>query len=88
MELIDSGGKVVAGTRSDYDGFFLFERVPYGRYALRATTESAAAARIEADLAVTAVVTPDRSVVRTGSISVRPLPVVASVGPAGPTALK
>ena len=34
VELVDAAGKVVATARSDFDGFFLFERVAYGRYTL------------------------------------------------------
>jgi hypothetical protein len=30
LELVDSSGKVVATTETDFDGFFLFERVAYG----------------------------------------------------------
>ena len=30
LELVDGSGKVVATARSDFDGFFLFERVAYG----------------------------------------------------------
>lgn len=35
IELVDSHGVIRATTRSDFDGFFLFESVPYGRYQLR-----------------------------------------------------
>ena len=45
IELIDASGKVIASGRSDYDGFFLFDRIPYGRYGLRLTADSAHAAR-------------------------------------------
>ncbi len=78
IELIDATGKLVATARSDFDGFFLFERVAYGTYRLRLTAESAAAARLLADLAATATVTADRSVARLGSIHVEPLPQLAS----------
>jgi hypothetical protein len=30
LELIDGSGKTVGTARTDFDGFFLFERVPYG----------------------------------------------------------
>jgi hypothetical protein len=30
LELLDAERSVVAGTRPDFDGFFLFDRVPYG----------------------------------------------------------
>ena len=48
IELIDAAGKVIASGRSDYDGFFLFDRIPYGRYSLRLTADSAHAAGVGA----------------------------------------
>ena len=48
IELVDAAGKVVATTRSDYDGFFLFERVAYGRYTIRISAESARIAKVAA----------------------------------------
>ena len=30
LELVDGSGKVVGTARTDFDGFFLFDRVPYG----------------------------------------------------------
>jgi hypothetical protein len=50
LELIDEDGHVVATTRSDYDGFFMFERVTYGRYRLRLTEASAKVAGVAAEL--------------------------------------
>jgi hypothetical protein len=78
IELLDDVGKVIATTRSDFDGFFLFERVAYGSYRLRLTADSAAAAKLIAALNVTATVSPERSVARLGSIHVEPLPQLAS----------
>ena len=46
IELIDAAGKVAGWARSDFDGFFLFERVAYGRYTIRVPKDSAAAAKI------------------------------------------
>jgi hypothetical protein len=43
LELIDGRGALVAATMSEFDGFFLFERIPYGRYRLRVATDSARA---------------------------------------------
>jgi hypothetical protein len=68
LELVDANGKVVARTRTDYDGFFLFERVAYGSYAVRVSKDSASAAKIADDLGVHFVVTPDKSVIRLGTI--------------------
>jgi hypothetical protein len=44
LELVDGSGRVVSRTRSDFDGFFLFEKVPYGKYAIRIASLSAQAA--------------------------------------------
>ena len=46
LELIDRTGRVAAKTRSDFDGFFLFEKVPYGQYSIRIAKVSAEAARL------------------------------------------
>lgn len=78
LELVDSAGKVVETTRTDFDGFFLFERVPYGRYSVRIAAASAKAARISPELGASFEVNPDKAVVRLGAIQVRPNVVVAS----------
>ena len=78
LELVDGAGKLVATTRSDFDGFFLFERVPYGQYRLRIAAESAAIARVVRNLSVAIGVTGERPVARLGAISVDPLPQLAS----------
>ena len=78
VELLDAGGKVFATAQSDFDGFFLFERVPYGTYRIRLTADSASVAKVIADLNVSATVSPDRSVARLGSIHVEPAPQLAS----------
>ena len=54
LELVDGSGKVAATARTDFDGFFLFERVPYGNYRVRIAQSSAVAARIGADLGASA----------------------------------
>ena len=68
LELVDGTGKVIAKQRTDYDGFFLFERVAYGSYTIRVAKDSAAAAKIGTDLGIHFVVTPDKSIVRLGTI--------------------
>jgi len=78
LELVDGAGKVVATARTDFDGFFLFERVPYGSYSVRVSRESAAAARISVDLHLSATVTSDKSVARLGAVHVTQIPVVAT----------
>jgi hypothetical protein len=83
VELVDAGGKAVATTRSDYDGFFLFERVAYGRYSLRLTADSAKAAGVEAAIGRTIEIGADRTVVRLGAIRIVKAPRMALAEPAG-----
>jgi hypothetical protein len=78
LELVDARGEVVATTRSDFDGFFLFERVPYGSYRIRVAKASAEAAHVPAAIDAVATVTPEVSVVRMGQIEVAPVPQIAS----------
>ena len=68
LELVDDAGRTVATARSDYDGFFLFERVAYGRYRFRLTTPSANAVRVSALIDAVATVSPDKPVARVGAI--------------------
>ncbi len=86
LELVDaSSGKLVATARSDFDGFFLFERVPYGHYSIRVSAQAAAAAKIAADLGIRLEITPDKGIVRIGTVVARPIPQLASAGAAALT---
>ena len=78
LELVDPAGTVVASTQTDYDGYYLFERVPYGRYTIRVASESAAAAKIIPTLGISAEILEGKSTARLGTVEVTPLPRVAS----------
>jgi hypothetical protein len=78
LELVDGSGKVVGTARTDYDGFFLFDRVPYGTYTIRIAKDSAAAAKLLQDLGLAVQVTSDKPVARMGAIYPKSLPVLAS----------
>jgi hypothetical protein len=82
LELVDAAGKVVGTERTDFDGFFLFERVAYGTYTVRISKDSAQAAKLLADLGVRAELTADKTVVRLGGIQAKPTPILASAGSA------
>jgi hypothetical protein len=86
LELVDSSGKVVAAALTDFDGFFLFERVAYGDYSIRVKQDSAEAAKVMIDLGLRFTVAPDKSIVRLGAVQARPQSVLAATGSA-PTAL-
>jgi hypothetical protein len=78
LELVDSAGAVVATARTDYDGYFLFDRVPYGKYRIRIAGPSAEAARVQPDLGLEVTVTDEQPVARTGTTEVDRKPQIAS----------
>ncbi|HEU4499782.1 MAG TPA: carboxypeptidase regulatory-like domain-containing protein, partial [Sphingomicrobium sp.] len=80
VELVDITGKTVATTRSDFDGFILFERVAYGRYSFRLSSDSAAVAGVDRTLDGAAEISPDKTVVRLGAMRVHKLAQIASAG--------
>ena len=43
LELLDTRNQVVSRTMTEFDGYFLFEKIPYGRYRVRIASLSAAA---------------------------------------------
>ena len=79
LELVDSTGKVAGTARTDFDGFFLFERVAFGHYSLRVGAASAGAAKLARDLGVILDVTLKKPVVRLGSIRPRPAQQLAGI---------
>lgn len=83
IEMVDATGKVVATTRSDYDGYFLFERVAYGRYGFRLKAESADAAGVDRAIAKTAEISSDKTVARLGPIRIARAASIAMAEPLG-----
>ena len=68
IELVNGAGVVVATARSDFDGYFLFESVPYGAYRLRLNKLSAAAANLDQALDMRASLDRDHPSVRLGRV--------------------
>jgi hypothetical protein len=68
VELIDARGATVATERSDYDGYFLFDRVGYGTYSVRLSAGSAKVAGVGAAIGRPFRVTADSASVRLGSL--------------------
>jgi hypothetical protein len=82
LELVDSGGQVAATTLSEFDGYFMFERVPYGSYRLRIAASAAAALGAARDMGKAAVLTKDKPEVQLGVLRLRASQVAAaSAGP-------
>jgi hypothetical protein len=71
IELIDKNSRVVKTTRSEYDGFFLFESVPYGQYKLRIAAIAANVVRVNPEITVLAELNQKRATVDLGQVMVR-----------------
>ncbi|WP_323799070.1 carboxypeptidase regulatory-like domain-containing protein [Parasphingorhabdus sp.] len=70
LELVDGKGRVVRETQTEFDGFFLFDGVPYGNYSLRIGKLSAQAIGVPMFLSARAVVDEDHQVARLGTVTV------------------
>ncbi|HEU4651847.1 MAG TPA: hypothetical protein VFS49_10575 [Croceibacterium sp.] len=77
LELVGPDGAVAARAMSEYDGFFLFERVPYGRYTLKVSAKSEQVLGAMGDLASGIEIGPQKTVERLGTIRLKQATVVA-----------
>ncbi|MBJ7502065.1 MAG: carboxypeptidase regulatory-like domain-containing protein [Sphingopyxis sp.] len=73
VELVDAEGRVRATTLTEFDGYFLFEGVAYGRYTVRPGKVSAAALRLDGTFAISAVPGKATPRVRLGTLVLKPL---------------
>jgi hypothetical protein len=73
VELVDAEGRVRATTITEFDGYFLFEGVAYGRYTVRLGKASAAALRLDGAFAISAAPGKATPRVRLGTLSLKPL---------------
>ncbi len=80
IELLDKAGRVVRTTRSEYDGFFLFEFVPYGSYRLRVSALSANVVGVEIALPSLAELGKASGSVDLGIVTAKPAQRIAGVG--------
>jgi hypothetical protein len=71
IELIGKDGQTVKTTRSEYDGFFLFESVPYGLYKLRIAALSANVVRVNPEITMLAELGQRRPTADLGQVIVR-----------------
>jgi hypothetical protein len=71
IELIGKDGQTVKTTRSEYDGFFLFESVPYGQYRLRIAALSANVVRVNPEITMLAELGQKRPTADLGQVIVR-----------------
>lgn len=85
IELLDQASRVVKTTRSEYDGFFLFEYVPYGSYKLRVSAISANVIGVDTALPGLAELGKKSGSIDLGIVIAVPAPRIAGVAnPQGP----
>lgn len=73
VELVDAEGRVRAATVTEFDGYFLFEGVAYGRYAVRPGKASAAALRLDSRFTMAAAPGKASPRVRLGTLMLKPV---------------
>lgn len=73
VELVDAEGRLRATTITEFDGYFLFEGVAYGRYTVRPGKASAAALRLDGALVLSAAPGKATPRVRLGTVALKPL---------------
>jgi hypothetical protein len=71
LELVDAEGRVRVTTLSEFDGYFLFEGVAYGRYTVRIAAASAKAVRVDPGFSITAAPGPERPRARLGTLTLQ-----------------
>jgi hypothetical protein len=71
VELVDKNGRAIRTVLTEYDGYFLFESVPYGQYRLRVEPMVAAAVSLESAIAKTALLDKANPMVDLGPVSVK-----------------
>ncbi|MFA7585694.1 MAG: carboxypeptidase-like regulatory domain-containing protein [Novosphingobium sp.] len=72
LELVDGQGLVVAQTATEFDGYFLFDRVVYGRYRLRIAPASADVLDVQRDLPGSLALDRAHPVARAGVLRLQP----------------
>lgn len=72
LELVDPRGQVAAKAMTEFDGYFLFDRVSYGRYRLRVSESSAKILGVEPVLADGLMLGKGSDLVRIGTIRLKP----------------
>jgi hypothetical protein len=79
VELIDRNGRIIKTTRTEYDGFFLFEFTPYGAYHIRVAPLVASVIGVDTVLPGRAELGLKAATVDMGIIIARPTPKLAGV---------
>lgn len=78
IELLDKAGRVVKTTRAEYDGFFLFESVPYGQYRMRVSAVAAGIVGVQPEISMAAQLDRKNPTVDLGQIVLKPTQRIAA----------
>ncbi len=81
VELTDPAGRVLYQTASDFDGYLLFDTVPYGDYRLRIGSKSAATLNLRTELGGTLRIDRDHASQRLGRVRSEPAAGASSGSP-------
>ena len=73
FDLLDASGQVVGSARTDLDGYFVFENIHYGTFALKLSPASAAAIKAAPFAPVEVRINRDRPAARIGAVTVAAL---------------
>lgn len=78
IELVTAAGIVIKTTRSEYDGFFLFESVPYGKYQIRLTALAASILGAQQRLPASIELNKSAPTAEVGIVTVQPASSIAN----------
>lgn len=83
LELVDPTGAVVATTLSEFDGYFVFDRAPYGHLTLWVAAPAASVIRVAVDTGVAVTLGSAQPIARLGTVVLRPASTAQTVALAG-----
>jgi hypothetical protein len=78
IEILDKNGRVIRQAFTEYDGYFMFESVPYGQYQFRIAPTAASSFSLESAISKMAVLDKGNAMVDLGPISVRRIERIAA----------
>ncbi len=73
LELVDAEGRVRATTLTEFDGYFLFESVAYGRYTVRINRDSASILHLDPGFLMIAQPGKSQPRVKLGTLALKPI---------------
>lgn len=79
LELVDKNGIVIKKTRSEFDGFFLFESVAYGEYSIRVNPLVADIIGVQSQIDEKAILNKNSPIFDFGSLPVTPKVKIARI---------